>query len=66
VGLDEGVIQVRHALQRMDGTVQLVEPKTKRSKRTVALPPSTVTVLREHRKRQLQERLFGGLAVAGG
>ena len=60
VGLDERVIHVRHALQRMGGTVQLVEPKTKRSKRTVAFPPSAVTVLREHRKRQLQERLWAG------
>lgn len=60
VELDEGVIHVRHALQRMGGTVQLVEPKTKRSKRTVALPASAVTVMREHRKRQLQERLWAG------
>lgn len=60
VDLDGGVIHVRHALQRMNRSVQLVEPKTKRSRRRIALPASTVALLREHRKRQLQDRLWAG------
>ncbi len=60
VDLDAGTLRVRHALQRIDGTLQLVEPKTKRSKRTIPMPPSVVTALRAHRVRQLEERLIAG------
>jgi integrase len=60
VDLDAGMLKVRHALQRIDGTLQLVEPKTKRSKRTIPMPPTIVTALREHRVRQLEERLIAG------
>jgi integrase len=47
------VIMVEHA-------VQIGSPKTPRSRRTVALDPGTVAVLREHRKEQLEERLMMG------
>jgi integrase len=60
VDLEAGELEVRHALQRMSGSVELVEPKTDRSRRRIALAPYVVTVLREHRKRQLQERLWAG------
>ena len=60
VDLEAGGLRVRHALQRMNRSVQLVEPKTSRSRRQVALPASVVTILRDHRKRQLQERLWAG------
>jgi integrase len=49
VDLEAGELEVRHALQRMRGSVQLVEPKTDRSRRRIALAPYAVTVLREHR-----------------
>jgi hypothetical protein len=38
------------------------EPKTRRSRRLVALDAGTVAALREHRKRQLEERLAWGPA----
>lgn len=61
VDLDAGTIRVRYSLQRMPGRgVELVEPKTTRSRRTLHLPTSTATALREHRKRQLAERLWAG------
>lgn len=60
VDLDAGVLRVRYALQRIDGTLQLVEPKTKRSKRTIPMPPTIVAALRDHRVRQLEERLLAG------
>jgi integrase len=61
VDLEAGTIRVRHSLQRMAGRgAELVEPKTKRSRRTLALPPVTANALREHRKRQLAERLWAG------
>lgn len=56
VDLDEGLLHVRHALQRIDGDWKLVEPKTSRSRRTVALPAVVAQRLREHRDRQERER----------
>ena len=35
VDLDEGTLRVRVALQRIDGKLQLVEPKTMRSRRRI-------------------------------
>ncbi len=60
VDLDTGTLKVRTSLQRVDGRLQLVEPKTARSRRTIALPQSAIIALRHHRVRQLQERLLAG------
>lgn len=60
VDLEVGTLTVRHALQRMDGKLQLVEPKTTLSRRTINLPASAVAVLRTRRIRQLEERLLAG------
>jgi integrase len=60
VDLEGDTLTVRHALQRIDGHLQLTEPKTARSRRTVALPAFAVTALREHRRRQLEDRLLAG------
>jgi integrase len=50
-----------HALARIPGQgLQLVEPKTASSKRTLALPDVVVRALRSHRARQLEERLGAG------
>lgn len=40
--------------------MQLVEPKTERSRRTIKLPSITVAALRAHKTRQLEERLLAG------
>ncbi|MDQ3694357.1 MAG: site-specific integrase [Chloroflexota bacterium] len=60
VNLVAGTLYVRHALQRIDGTLTLVEPKTSLSRRTVTLPASAVVALRTQRTRQLEERLLAG------
>ena len=60
VDLDEGTLRVRLALQRIDGKLQLVEPKTFRSRRRIPLPPSCIEALRAHRVRQVEERLLAG------
>ena len=60
VDLDDGTLTVRQALQRIDGKLRLTPPKTKRSRRTIALPQTVVAALRMHRARQLQERLLAG------
>jgi integrase len=48
------------ALQRVGGKLQLVEPKTERSRRTLRLPQVTLAALKAHRVRQLEERLLAG------
>ncbi len=60
VNLDAGTLKVRVALQLIYGKLQLVQPKTARSRRTLALPQSSVVALRAHRARQLEERLLAG------
>jgi integrase len=62
VDLDDGRLTVRHSLQRVGAGAELVEPKTRRSRRTIALPRGIVASLREHRTRQLQARLWAGSA----
>ena len=60
VDLDSGTLTVRHGLQRIDGTLQIVEPKTALSRRTIALPAIALRALKDHRRRQLEERLLAG------
>lgn len=60
VDLEARQLHVRNALQRVDGKLVLVEPKTERSRRLLALPDVVVAALREHRRRQLEERLVAG------
>jgi integrase len=47
-------------LQRIDGKLKLVEPKSDRSRRTVALSDLAVRALRTHKVRQAEERLLAG------
>lgn len=62
VDLDGGRLSVRHTIGRVGGKVLAGEPKTAKSKRSIALDPATVAVLKRHRKAQLEERLaWGGL-----
>ncbi|MFN8676123.1 MAG: site-specific integrase [Thermomicrobiales bacterium] len=60
VDLDHGALRVRHALQRVDGVLTLVEPKTALSRRTVTLPGSAVSALRVQKDRQTFERAAAG------
>jgi len=60
VDLDGDMLRVRKQLQRIDGKLQLTEPKTARSRRSIALPGFAVQALREHRVRQFEERLLAG------
>ncbi len=58
VDLERAELTVRHTLQR--GTRLPAEPKTERARRTMRLPAAVVASLREHRRRQLAERLAAG------
>jgi integrase len=65
INLDDGALTVQRSLQRVNGEWCFVEPKTTRSRRTIPLPGPVTAALREHRARQLQERLRLGPAWQG-
>lgn len=61
IDLANGTLAVRHSIQRQKGKgLVLSDLKTKRSRRTIHLAPSVLRALREHRKRQNEERLRRG------
>jgi integrase len=60
--LDAGRLAVTRALIAVGYQVEFSEPKTERGRRSVALDPQTVGVLRAHRKRQVAEQLALGPA----
>jgi integrase len=64
--LEAATVIVQYALVRVDGEYRLDEPKTARSRRLVALPAFVVDALRDHRTRQLAERLAAGGATTEG
>jgi len=65
VDLDAGVLQVRVQVASIRRRLRACRAKTARSRRTVPLPSIGVDALREHRRRQLQERLLAGSAWRG-
>jgi integrase len=60
VDLEEGTLEVVRTLQRVDGALRFVPPKTRHSRRTVPLPGPCVDALKGHRTRQDKERLALG------
>ena len=56
IDLDVGYMRISKQLQRIHGSPQLVEPKTDRSRRTLAMPPMISRALRDHFDRQQLER----------
>lgn len=60
VDLELGYVRISKQLQRIDGRLQLVEPKTARSRRVIAVPTTIATGLREHRDRQNAEKKRAG------
>ncbi|MCE5252891.1 MAG: site-specific integrase [Actinomycetia bacterium] len=61
VDLEERRLWVRHALQRQKGKgLVLVEPKSRTSRRPLALPPFVVEAFKEQRRRQVEQRLASG------
>jgi integrase len=56
VDLDEGTLQVTVTLQRYDGAFHLDDPKTERSRRTLALAAPVVDALKEQQALQRKEQ----------
>jgi len=55
-----GSVQVNATLHRDNGQWVLADPKTPKSRRTIPLTAGCVAALREHRRRQLEERVGAG------
>lgn len=51
---------MRHTLARVAGKLELLEPKTDRSRRMVIMPTFVSDALRAHRTQQRKERLVAG------
>jgi integrase len=64
VDLDAAKLTVEQSLVTVDYRIELQPPKTKRGNRVIALDAGTVEALRQHRLRQLEERLAAGEAWA--
>lgn len=60
VDLKAGQLVVRQSLQRFEGKLNLVDPKTERSRRAIALPRVCVESLKAHRVQQRKDRLLAG------
>ena len=57
VDLERGTLRVGRSLVREGGRNTVGETKTRRGRRQVNLTPRTVSTLKVHRKRQLEERM---------
>ena len=60
VDLEAGRVSPRRPRVVVDYEVHVSEPKTAKGRRSLALDPVTVAALREHRTRQLEQRLAVG------
>ncbi len=60
VDLDRATAQIRQSAVQVGGNVHIQEPKTKSGRRTIALDDKCVAALREHRARQIEQRLAAG------
>ncbi len=60
VDLDGARLQVRQSITTAGNRIVIDAPKTRRSRRSVALDDDTVAALRSHRRRQAEERLAAG------
>ena len=58
--LERARLSISQTLQEVEHRISFTTTKTNRSRRTVALDPTTVEVLKAHRARQLEERLALG------
>lgn len=65
IDMERRVLSVRWSVRYRSGVFTFKEPKTRRSRRRIALADQTVELLRAHRRRQLEERLCAGSAWQG-
>jgi len=65
INFDAGHLRVEQALEETTrGGLVFKAPKSRHGRRAVTLPPSTIAVLRDHWKKQQEQRLMLGLGKA--
>jgi integrase len=64
VDFGAGTLRVAQSLEQTKAALRFKEPKTKHSRRTIAIPSSIVAELRAHWKAQQEQRLALGLGKA--
>ncbi len=62
VDFEAGRLSVRRIVVHTQGALELGEPKTATSRRTIPVAPGVIAALREHRERQALERTVVGAA----
>lgn len=62
VDLDRGRVRIHRSVERLRGEFRFKDPKTKRSRREVAIPPFVVERLRRWKAEQAENRLAAGPA----
>jgi len=60
IDLDTGQMRITRSVQRVDGGLVFMEPKTSRSRRQITLPSAALEPLRQHRREQRERRLLVG------
>jgi integrase len=60
VDLEGKAVTISQALARVGGKLEFIEPKSRQSRRTVPIHDGLVAALRNHRRRQFEERLAAG------
>lgn len=65
VELEIGRLRVTAALERTKDGLMIKEPKTRHSRRSIALPEFAAAAIREHWRQQSEQRLKVGLGRAG-
>ena len=64
VDMEQGSLTIRRAWIPVNGVAQFSEPKSKRSRRTIALDPVTLEALKAHAARQADEQRHWAEALA--
>jgi integrase len=66
VDFEAGTLRVRQTLGRVSGAFAIGEPKSRNSRRTLALPEFALAALKSHKVRQTEDRLKAGALWCNG
>ncbi len=58
--LDSGQLSIVQTITNVDGVLTIGSPKTSKSKRVIYLDETTVTMMRQHRRRQREDQVAMG------
>jgi len=61
VSLDDATIRVERSVEETKAGLRLKPPKTRRGRRTLKVPPETISMLRAHKVKQLELRFALGM-----